>query len=71
MTWVQSTVTKVKCDERDHLGDPVFDVVTGYAVSAMDGLKASGWHFDASQNRHICAECVAIRKAKAWPHRRT
>lgn len=65
MTWTESTTTGVKCDERDHIGDPNMKVIHGVAVSALAALKAKGWHYDARTQRHQCADCRALARVRA------
>lgn len=58
MTWKTLSVAFMVCDDRDHLGDPVFKVESGAGETANSALIKAGWHYSSADNRHICPTCA-------------
>lgn len=60
MTWGQTSVSFVKCDDPNHPGNPNHRIEHGALISAVVALRESGWHYNARTQQHVCPTCIRI-----------
>lgn len=65
MSWITSSQCTVACNDPRHVGTREQTVTHGASLSAMEALKATGWHYEGVTQRHTCPECTTINRARA------
>lgn len=58
MTVLKSAAFLIRCDDRDHKGDPNVTIEVGTRVACEAGMRQQGWQVSRDGKYHRCPNCV-------------